>query len=37
MPHYHINDDFGKAQDINGNLDRFIIDYFYESIDNDKD
>ena len=37
MPHYHINDDFSKARGIDGNLDRFVIDYFCEPIDDDKD
>ena len=37
MLHYYIDDDLSKAQDINGNLDRFVIDYLCESINNDKD
>ena len=37
MSHYYIDDNFSKAQDINGNFDWFIIDYLYELIDNDKD
>ena len=36
MPHYHVDDDLSKAQGINSNLDRFIIDHFCEPIDNDK-
>ena len=37
MPYYHVNDDFSKAQGIDNKLDRFIINYFHESIDNNKD
>ena len=37
MPHYYINNDFSKAYGIDDNFDQFVIDYFYELIDNDKD
>ena len=37
MPHYYINDDLNKAQGIDGNLDRFIINHFCKSINNNKD
>ena len=37
MLYYYIDDVFGKAQGINGNLDWFVISYLYELINNDKD
>ena len=37
MPYYHVDDDLSKAWGIDSNLDRFIIDYFGELIDDDKD
>ena len=37
ISHYHVNDDLSKAKSIDSNLDRFIINYFYELIDDDKD
>ena len=36
MPHHYINDDFCKAQGIDNNLDWLIMNYFYESVDNNK-
>ena len=37
MPHYHVDNDFSKARDIDGDLNWLVINYLYESIDNDKD
>ena len=37
MPYYYVEDDLSKAQGIDGNLDRFIIDHLDELINNDKD
>ena len=37
MPYYYINNDFNKAQNINNNLNRLIINYFYKYIDTKKD
>ena len=37
MPYYHVDNDFSKAQGINGNLDRFVIDHLCKPINDDKD
>ena len=37
MPHNYDDNDFCKTRDNNNNLDWFIINYFLELIDNDKD
>ena len=37
MPHYHVNNDLSKARGIDDNLDRFVVNYFCESIDDNKD
>ena len=37
MPYYYVNNDFSKAWGIDDNIDQFIIDYFCEPINNDKD
>ena len=37
MLYYHVDDNLSKAQGVNGILDRFIINYFRELINNDKD
>ena len=37
MPYYHVNNDLNKAQGINNNLDRFVIDHLCEPINNDED
>lgn len=34
MSYYHINDNYCKAQDINYDLNEFVINNFYELIDN---
>ena len=36
MPHYHIDDDLSKAQGVDGDLERLVINYFRELVDNDK-
>ena len=37
MPYLYIDNDPCKACGINNDLDQFIINHFYEPIDNDKD
>ena len=37
MLHYYVNNNFSKVQDIDGNLDWLVIDYFYKLIDNVED
>ena len=37
MPYYHVNDDFSKAQGIDGDLNLLVMNYFYEPVDNDED
>ena len=37
MPYYYIDDDFSKVQSIDSNLDKFIMRYLCEPINNDKD
>ena len=35
VAYYHVYDDFCKLGDIKGDLDRFIVDYLCELIDDD--
>ena len=37
MLYYHVDDDLKKAQAIDGNLDRLLMNYFREPVDNYKD
>ena len=37
MPYYHINNNLNKAQNINDNLNSFVINYFYKLLNNNKD
>ena len=37
MLYYYINDNFCKTQDIDNNLDKLIINYYYKLVDNNKD
>lgn len=37
MPYHNVNNNFYKARGINSNLNQFVVDYFYESINNNKD
>ena len=37
MLYYHVDNNLKKAQDVDGNLDKFIMNYLYEPIDDDKD
>ena len=37
MLYYYVDKDFSKALGIDDNLDRFVIDHFYEPINNNKD
>ena len=36
MSHYYVNDDFCKAQSIDGNFDWFAMNYLCEPIDDNK-
>ena len=37
MPHQHVDDDLSKARSVDGDLDWFVMNHFYEPIDDDKD
>ena len=37
MPHYHFDDDLNKVRGINGDLDKFVMNYLCEPIDNNED
>ena len=37
MPYYHDDDDFSKAQGVDGDLDWLVMNHFCEPIDNDED
>ena len=37
MPYYHVDNNLSKTWGINSNLDRFLMDYLCEPIDDDKD
>ena len=36
MPHYYINNNFCKAQDIDDDFNLLIIEIFYKLVNNDK-
>ena len=37
MPHHYVDNDFCKAQGINGDFDWLVINYIYKPIDSDED
>ena len=37
MPHYDVDDDLNKAQDVDGDLDWFVMNHLCEPIDDDED
>ena len=37
MPYYHVDDDLSKARGVDSDFDWLVMNYFYESINDDKD